>query len=164
MTLHLSKYSAKLTKASFEKKSDIQRKTIIDALIIIFSSANIFNIILGEKLTEVLNENLSTLKSLGYALSTHNSKISHSNELILSLDILESTGKMCKIVESLDHLEAISFRESLIKELNTLFENLIIFCNILQVENIEAEISDRLYFVEQKNKHFLKLGNYKTGY
>ena len=43
MVLHLSKYSAKLTVAAFKEDCNVLRKTVIDALIIVFSSSNIFN-------------------------------------------------------------------------------------------------------------------------
>jgi len=164
MALHLSKYSAKITRAAFEKNDAVMSKTIIDSLIITFSSANIFDVLLGDIAFTDIDESTYDIKSI--SKQTYNSLVSNDDNALISLalNILDNTGRMCKTVESLDHLENISFRENLITCLVQLLKNLLGFCYALGIEDIPEQICERLYAVERRKSFFKRMGNYKTGY
>ena len=164
MTLHLSKYSAKLVSAAASNDQREMRKAVIDTLIIAFSSANIFGTLISsiafseeELLTDSiddLSEKLLSLEQqgrLGYALE-------------LAIKINAESGKMCKSVESLDHLEAHPFKESLLNRISQIFRCSLAIAKHLEIVDICKEIEERLYFVEQKHIFFEELGNYKQGY
>ncbi len=160
MTLHLSKYSSKIVKSAFTEDSDVLKKSLIDTVIIIFSSANIFNHSIGSK----YSKNFDSIQSVGESVLNSFPTGKHNILLSLAVEISSTTGNMCKAVESLDHLEPYAFRESLLDSLHSLFELSLALACIVGVENIPEKISDRLYAVEKKNLFFDELGNYKEGY
>lgn len=164
MTLHLSKYSAKLAKAAFYKDKETFKKTAIDTLIIVFSSSNIFNSLLTKMVVDTSISDESELSTFAQNLYAQKDFGSYDPLMITAMEILEQTGKMCKAVESLDHLEALSFREDLLASLSSLFQSILIACQLTAVSDIEQQIEERLLSVEQKNPYFAHLGNYRTGY
>lgn len=164
MALHLSKYSSKLTISAFENDSHTLKKTIIDSLIIVFSSANIFSCLLSSLAVDEQLIEETSIDSLGSRLLELLARDEEITNIKLSLKILKITGYMCKIVESLDHLETLDFREKLLKSLGDLFKLLIAISSNSGINNIEKEIAERLYSVESKNIYFSKMGNYIKGY
>ncbi|WP_349971933.1 hypothetical protein [Pseudomonas caspiana] len=164
MTLHMSKYSSKLTIAAFERDSETLKKTAIDALIIAFSCANIFSKLLSKF---ALPESFSSQESIDSAAE----KIFHSYDFYssdpdtkITLEILGCTGRMCKLVESLDHLETLEYREGILDNIASIFKALLALCYSSDMRDIPEKIANRLYEVESKNYFFNKLGNYKKGY
>ncbi|MBF8708116.1 hypothetical protein IR016_15090 [Pseudomonas putida] len=164
MALHLSKYSSKIIRAAFDKDEALMQKTVIDSLIITFSAANIFDALLGDMAFSEVDEYKHNLQSISRHL--YHSIISNESdpEISLALNISDSTGNICKIVESLDHLENLLFRESLIACLVKLLKNLLALCYTFEINDIPERICERLYKVEQKKSFFKRMGNYKTGY
>jgi hypothetical protein len=164
MVLHLSKYSSKLTVAALKEDKDVLQKTVVDALIIVFSSSNIFNKLLCETAiyeAEIGFEDINHLARSLYQVE----RVDHYNPAVtLSVQVLEQTGKMCKVVESLDHLESVDFREALIDSLVSLFRNLLALAHHVEIEDIAARIENRLFEVEKKNPYFKRLANYKSGF
>jgi hypothetical protein len=164
MTLHLSKYGSKLIRAAFSQEISTIQKNAVDALIIVFSSANIFNAIiprfaLSER--ELSEENITSLA----AHSFHTYKFKNlPQQVFLALEVSDCTGRLCKVVESLDHLETLNYREDILKNLALLFKALLALCHSTNASDITKLIEDRLYQVEQKNPYFSRLGNYRTGY
>lgn len=164
MVLHLSKYSSKLMIAALEENKSLLQKTTIDALIIVFSSANIFNKLLCDIALKDSDEKANNIDELARALLEQESFKLHSPSISLSAKVLDKTGRMCKVVESLDHLESVSFRDEIIDILSSLFRDLLALSRSSDIEDIAALIGDRLFSVEQKNPYFKRLGNYKIGY
>ena len=161
MTLHLSKYSSKIVKSAATEDISALRKSLVDTIIITFSSANIFGHIIGEKYS---HDPEATIHSIANELLTLYCNKRYCLLLELAIEISSETGKMCKTVESLDHLESYPFRESLLKSIQSIFELAIAICSHIKINDIESEIGDRLYTVEKKNPYFENLGNYKDGY
>lgn len=164
MVLHLSKYSSKLMVAALEENKDLLQKTTIDALIIVFSSANIFNKLLCDIALEESHCKKDDIDALAQTLLDQESTKLYSKSVSLSAKVLSETGRMCKVVESLDHLESVSFRDEIIEALSTLFLNLLALSKSVGVLDIAGLVGERLYSVEQKNPYFKRLGNYKIGY
>lgn len=163
MVLHLSKYSSKLTIAAFKEDSEVLQKTVIDALIIVFSSSNIFNKLLCEIALSPLEADATEINKLAEYLYK-SQKFDHFNPATsLSLSVLEQTGKMCKVVESLDHLESVEFRGSIIDSLISLFRNLLAFAYYIGIDDIALRIGNRLFQVEKNNPYFKRLKNYNSG-
>ncbi|MDH0627057.1 hypothetical protein N5D36_22260 [Pseudomonas mosselii] len=161
MTLHLSKYSSKIIKSAATEDFISLRKNIVDSMIIILSSANIFNFIIASNYTD---SSAKTPHELGNLIASQYIEGKHGLTLEIAIEFSSMVGIMCKAVESLDHLEAWPFRESLTKSLSHLFEHTLSLASIIGISDIASEISDRLYYVEQKNPYFEELGNYKEGY
>ena len=164
MTLHLSKYSAKIIKAATTEDYSTLRKSLVDTVIIIFSSANIFNHFIWSNFKTEQEQAINSLKELGKSIADRRAEGKYGLPVEISIDIVSTTGAMCKTVESLDHLEAYPFRENLIQSLGVLFEQSISLAYLIGIEDIPSEISERLYTVEKKNPYFEELGNYKEGY
>ncbi|MQG94141.1 hypothetical protein [Pseudomonas sp. MN1F] len=164
MALHLSKYSSKLTRAAFEKNNVVMHKAIIDSFIITFSSANIFDVLLGDIAFPDINDYEHDLKTISKKAYESLSLSEDSPIISLALNILDNTGRMCKVVESLDHLENLSFRENLVTCLVQLLKNLFGLCHALEINDIPEQICERLYNVEKRKSFFKRMGNYKTGY
>lgn len=164
MTLHLSKYGSKIIRAAFSEDSDTLKKIAIDALIIVFSSANIFNAILPKLALSEEELDEKNITSLAQRIFNKYNFKNIDPKVFLALDILDCTGKLCKTVESLDHLEIVNYRESILENLSTLFSTLLALCYSAGEMDIADHIQNRLYSVEQKNPYFKRLGNYQTGY
>ncbi|MHC8346203.1 hypothetical protein [Pseudomonas sp. RT6P73] len=164
MVLHLSKYSAQLTLSALENNIDDLKKSTIDSLIIVTSSTNIFNKLLSEISISESERELKNIDSLASYILQVEEFHGYEPIIAMAIKINSLTGKMCKAVESLDHLEAYPFKESLLSSLATAFRTLLALACHLKIENIEHPISERLYAVEKNNIFFNRLGNYKTGY
>jgi len=164
MTLHLSKYGSKIIRAAFSEDSETLKKIAIDALIIVFSSANIFNAIIPKFALSEDELNEDSIASLAQKIFNNYEFKSIDPKVFLALNISDCTGKMCKTVESLDHLEIVNYRECILDNLSTLFSTLLALCYSLGEMDIADHIKNRLYAVEQKNPYFKRLGNYQTGY
>lgn len=165
MTLHLAKYSAKLTVAAIDKDVDEFKKTVIDCLIIIISSANIFNSRIYDIAISEQEQKLETLTDLANLLiDTEQLNAGESELLDFSKRITFNVGKMCKAVESLDHLEPFPFRQSITECLGLCFRVSLASLYTLTDEKLETLFSNRLIPVERKNIFFNRLGNYESGY
>lgn len=164
MVLHLSKYSAKLTLSALEHNIDELKKSTTDALIIAMSSTNIFNKLLSDISINPSEKDLADINALAKKLLREESFDGYEPNISMAIKINSITGKMCKAVESLDHLEAYPFKEVILSSLASVFRTLLALACHLKIENIETLIGDRLYSVEKNNIFFNRLGNYKSGY
>jgi len=164
MVLHLSKYSAKLTLSALEHNIEELRKATIDSLIIVTSSTNIFNKLLSDISIEESEKTLPCINTLAAKLLKEEKFDGYEPNISMAIKINSLTGKMCKAVESLDHLEAYPFKEVILSSLASIFRILLALACHLKVEDIETPIGDRLYSVEKNNIFFNRLGNYKSGY
>lgn len=165
MTLHLAKYSAQLSVSAFESNENEFKKTIIDCLIIILSSANIFN---SRVYDIALNEREKEFPDI-ISLAKYIIDVEHPNLQIEKLSNFSKafsiqTGLMCKAAESLDHLEPFPFRQTLVEGIGRLFKISLAALYSLTDESLEALFSKRLVAIEKKNIFFNRLGNYETGY
>ncbi|MCJ8162002.1 hypothetical protein [Acinetobacter zhairhuonensis] len=171
MAAHIGKYSGQILEVM--RNPDIDnvkiQKYVIDSLIINFSYANIF----VHRLSKHLDQKylvLSSLKELRNEIakdylnrkSYTNEKASHGLDLAMDMCILAS--KILKTVESLDHVEKHDFRQNFNKYVLDIFEILITFCFIYDIEGIENLIADRMHEVEERHEYFEEFGNYKDGY
>lgn len=165
MTLHLAKYGAKLSVSAFEKDDTEFKKTIVDCLIIVLSSANIFNSRIYDISLSESEKKLPDIKSLAYHLiKTEWAKSSGDRLGDFSKAFSIQVGIMCKAAESLDHLEPFPFRQTITDSLGKLFKTSLVALYSLTDEDLEKLFSARLVAVERKNIFFSRLGNYETGY
>ncbi|MDT1023390.1 MULTISPECIES: hypothetical protein [Pseudomonas aeruginosa group] len=165
MTLHLAKYSAKLSVSAFENNEIEFKKTIVDCLIIVFSSANIFNSRIYDISLNEQEKDFPDIKSLANYLA-NSERIKSSNDRLgdFSKAFSIQTGIMCKAAESLDHLEPFPFRQTITESLGKLFKTSLTALYCLTDQDLESLFSERLVAVERKNIFFNRLGNYETGY
>ncbi|WP_139199084.1 hypothetical protein [Pseudomonas panipatensis] len=165
MTLHLAKYSAKLSVAAFENDETEFKRTIVDCLIILFSSANIFNSRIYDISLSEQEKDFPDVKSLAdHLIRTEHSESPNDRLGKFSKEFSVQTGIMCKAAESLDHLEPFPFRQTLVESLGRLFKISLTALYSLTNEELEILFAERLVPVEKKNIFFNRLGNYKTGY
>jgi len=165
MTLHLAKYSAKLTVAAIDNDSEDFKKTLIDCLIITLSSANIFNSRIYDIALSDYEKSLDNIGDLANHIINSEQNSAFDNTLLdFSKKISFHVGKLCKAAESLDHLEPFPFRQNMTECLGMGFRTSLAALYTLTNENIEALFSNRLLPVEKKNIFFNRLGNYESGY
>ncbi|WP_339489451.1 hypothetical protein [Pseudomonas sp. EL_65y_Pfl2_R95] len=165
MVLHLAKYSAKLTVSAFEKNENEFKTTIVDCLIILLSSANIFNSRIYDISLSEQEKDFPDIKSLaGYLMKADYDKSSSDKLNYLSRAITIQVGAMCKAAESLDHLEPYPFRQTLVDSIGRLFKISLAALYMSTDEDLDALFTKRLIAVEKKNIFFNRLGNYETGY
>ncbi|VVN18790.1 hypothetical protein [Pseudomonas fluorescens] len=164
MVLHLSKYSAKLTLSALEHNIEELKKATIDSLIIVTSSTNIFNKLLSDFAVDQSEKDLSDINALASKLLKEESFDGYEPNISMAIKVNSLTGRMCKAVESLDHLEAYPFKETLLDSLASIFRILLALACHLRIGKIEEPIENRLYSVEKNNIFFSRLGNYKSGY
>ena len=164
MVLHLSKYSTKITLSVFEKDHKELEKTLIDALIITVSSFNIFNTLISQSALSNDFHQLNTIDDLSNNLYQRHQAENIDNAIQLSIKLASEVGKMCKAVESLDHLESFNYKETIIDCLSKSFLTLLVLAKSNNIVELASLIENRLYEVEKKNIFFNRLGNYKSGY
>lgn len=157
MILHLNKYSGKFFEALRSEDSDKLRSHVIDAFIINFSYANIFQIPISKNYND-LNE-ISGLNGLIEARKDINFVLTD-----MIIDFAICVGKMSKTIESLDHIEQYDYRQNLNNYVFEIFEILLKISAYLDLDNIDRAIESRLYYVESKNMNFKRYGNYSSGY
>lgn len=172
MAAHIGKYSGQILEVIRAPEADRVKiqKYVIDSLIINFSYANIFVYRLSKHLhSDYLH--LSNLEELRDAIAkdylarkayTQEEPLSHGLDLAMDMCILAS--KVLKTVESLDHVEKHDFRANFNRYVIDIFEVLITFCFIYNINGIENLIADRMYEVEQRHEYSEEYGNYKDGY
>lgn len=171
MAAHIGKYSGQILEVIRNPEIDNVKiqKYVIDSLIINFSYANIFVHRLSKHLAPEYLQ-LSSLKELRNAIGQdYLNRKSYTKEgasygLDLAMDLCILASKILKTVESLDHVEKHEFRQNFNKYVLDIFEILVTFCFIYDVEGIEQLIADRMYEVEDRHEYFEEYGNYKDGY
>lgn len=158
MILHLNKYSGRFFEDLRENNLEKLEMHIIDAIIINFSYANIFQVPISKNY-----ENFNTINNLNELIKLY--KNSNSKDILnIAIDFAISVGKMSKTIESLDHVEQHNYRENLNQYVFDIQDTLFSLCAYLNLTNVEEKIEKRLYSVESKNMSFKRLGNYSSGY
>ncbi|WEV50095.1 hypothetical protein OZX61_12080 (plasmid) [Acinetobacter sp. ESL0695] len=158
MILHLNKYSGKFFESLRENNLEKLEGHVIDAMIINFSYANIFQVPISRNYEKKIN--INDLNQLINSFKTTNNK--HILDMVIDFAI--SVGKMSKTIESLDHVEQHNYRENLNQYVFDIQDTLFSVCAYLTLSDIEKKIEKRLYSVESKNMSFKRLGNYSSGY
>lgn len=104
MALHFAKYAGRIADAvRTGSHSDVDR-TLVDIFIIALSSANILNVRLGD----------AVYAEAGDIPNPREGVLVIDNSIVEFLaEVTSASGKMAKACESIDHLEAVPFREEL---------------------------------------------------
>ena len=110
MALHNTKYTAYFLDACDRGDDARLRHTLTDAFIIALANANILNQDLGRELDEAGEE--SSLQSIGATLALRLAR-EDADSLWLVRQFARHNGQLAKLCESLDHLEALPFREGM---------------------------------------------------
>lgn len=118
MTLHNAKYVGAAIQAKAQNNTTTLGPIIVDTFIIALASANTLNIALWDaiKLSAPMEKSQRNIADDGFTMFIDNVGI--------------SAGRMAKAVESLDHLEAFPYRETLSEE-------------VMRITNIVLHISDQ---------------------
>lgn len=146
MVLHFYKYAAKITLAAEAGDEATARKILIDAFIICLASSNALNLSLGKSI-EASPES-ATLDSVAQVLA----KCYVSPDVYRSAarDLLLIGGRMAKVVESADHMEAGDPRGDMARLVPELAASVLGHLGRMQV-GIEQAVRARLTGVEQKS-------------
>lgn len=110
MALHNAKYTGYFLDAVDRGDEARLRHVLTDAFIIALASANIFNQDLGRELDASGEE--ATLRSMGATLAASLGRVD-ADPLWLVRQYARHNGQLAKLCESLDHLEAVPFREGM---------------------------------------------------
>lgn len=155
-TLHLGKYSGKMAQALVVKEGvDVPSlvKTVLDALIIVMSSANTLNLALW-KVTGTEDDLQGALAGSWVPgdLQAH----------ILSYVII--VGKLAKAVEALDHVESFDSRTAYEYNLKSLWIVLLKFWRLVTDQPLEQALTDRMVSIESKNMYYRRQLKYVDDY
>jgi hypothetical protein len=155
-TLHLGKYSGKMAQALVAQEGvDVPGlvKTVLDALIIVMSSANTLNLALW-KVTGTEDDLQGALDGSWVPgdLQAH----------ILSYVII--VGKLAKAVEALDHVESFDSRAAYEYNLKSLWIVLLKFWRLVTDQPLEHALIDRMVSIESKNMYYRRQLKYVDDY
>ena len=114
MALHNAKYTAYLLEANTEAENDRLMRTLTDAFIICLAAANTLNQDLGREVAE--GDSAMSLEALGAAIAGRLGRDS-GDPLWIVRQYAKHNGRLAKLCESWDHLEAVPFRDGM-KECN----------------------------------------------
>lgn len=112
LTFHVSKYAGRLAKGDL---TDTEfNRTLVDTFVITLSAAEVLRIDFAEVLSGWTNvAEHATLTSLGVALEEQDSRMDDSLQDWYFRKLAYVGGRMSKACESLDHMEAIPYRDIL---------------------------------------------------
>lgn len=111
MALHNAKYTAYFFRAIDCNDVAPLHRAVTDAFVIALATANALNQDLGHDL-KPRTENANSLSQLGAMLAEEIPRNPH-DPMWLVRTFAEHTGRLAKACESLDHIEAIPFRETM---------------------------------------------------
>ncbi|WP_028672392.1 hypothetical protein [Saccharospirillum impatiens] len=159
MILHIAKYSSKIVVSNAEGDVTGVTRSLVDSFIISVASLNILNTSLSTYIIDELGLDAKDLNGVGAAFKE---PIAHSAPIAIA----KETAALCKAIESTDHFEIYTknSREVILSAYKNIAQIALAELTNLDFLDIESEIEDRLYNVEQKNIHFQFLGNYRDGY
>lgn len=155
-TLHLGKYSGKMAQALVAKEgvdSTNLVKTVLDALIIVMSSANTLNL----PLWKVAGAE-EDLRGALEGRQLPGDEQAH----ILSYVII--VGKLAKAVEALDHVESFDSRTAYEYNLKALWIVLLAFWRVLTDVPLESALTDRMVGIESKHIYYRRQLKYVDDY
>lgn len=164
MALHFSKYASKIGYFIFADSPEQGHQHIVDSIIIATSTANILNSSIYKKiLTEKERFENNTIDELSHSILT-SIDFKKPSEKAYELSILISleAGKISKAIESIDHLEDIPFKDSILNGVSGIFRYSLALYQLLGFNSILQDIEERLIDVEKRNLFFSALENYKT--
>ncbi|WP_288253513.1 hypothetical protein [uncultured Hydrogenophaga sp.] len=147
MVLHFYKYAAKVTVACESQDVPAARHALLDALIICLASANALNLSLGR--TIQVGDKTATLDDVAHALAK---QVKHPDVCqSAARDLLLIGGRMAKVVESADHMEAGDPRGDMARLVPELTASVLAHLGRLDNSGIEQAVRTRLAAVEQKS-------------
>ncbi|BCJ04512.1 hypothetical protein PRtIB026_A04560 [Pseudomonas sp. RtIB026] len=144
MTLHFFKYASKINTAKKTDDAELLRKTVIDSIIICLASANTLRIFLDD----YHQSSAKNITDLCLELSSHKTQ---ADSAAVYSEILESLlthgGKMAKIMESTDHMEAGNPRVEMSTLVPLLTFDLLKHVTTLDIQ-LEAAMEKRFHAIE----------------
>ena len=149
MTLHMAKYLGVIVEALEARDDERIEGTLVDMFIIDLASANALNMDLGREATAGRTQIFDNLVELGVAIATELGR-PDDDGMWLVRRIAHHSGRLAKACESLDHLEAFPFRETLRDHVLGLFKVVIAEASFRQIDLTERS-SARLKTVESAN-------------
>lgn len=126
LTLHLAKYQGKYLVQQAAKNDEGKFAVKVDAIIVLMSMANVINYQITGSYAPVVN---------GFSYD----------------EIIIETSKLCKVIEALDHMESMDFRN----EIQSCIEKLFYFWQVVPADE-DVKWDDVLARLEQvEQKHFM---------
>lgn len=155
-TLHLGKYSGKMVSALIDETGVNQfalTSTVLDAIIIVMSSANTLNLALwGLKVP--MQDLIGVLAG---------SQIQGDTQALI-LDYTVIMGRLAKAVEALDHVEKLNSRASYEEGLTSMWALLLRFWRVLSNEKLSDALRKRMYTIESRNMFYGLHPSYENGF
>jgi hypothetical protein len=164
MTLHFAKYVGNVADALDQRDHERLHRALVDAFIISLSSANALNVDLGKELgTELVGSNLS-IKEVGLELAKVGGQRT-ADDTGFHRRFAHHTGRLAKASESLDHLEAYPFRESMKEQVVALFKLLLAEAAIRHLD-LNEQSRNRLRGVEVRSifDELYRAGEHTNGF
>jgi hypothetical protein len=155
-TLHLSKYAGKMAEAMIAEREVnhvVLTSTVLDAMIIVMSSANALNIPLWEM--EAADEDL---------VGVIQGKQLEGDSKVFAIGYVVAVGKLAKAVEALDHVEFMDSRTSYEQTLKSMWMLLLKFWRTLTPQKLGDALQARMYAIESKNIYYGLHPTYENDY
>lgn len=149
MALHFAKYVGYVADVLDNQDDEKLHRTLVDAFIISLASANALNIDLGKELClERIGSNLN-LMDLGLELAKARGQLAADNNSF-HRSFAQYAGRLAKACESIDHLEAYPFRESMKEQVVALFKLLLTEAALRHLD-LDEQSGRRLRAVEARS-------------
>lgn len=155
-TLHLGKYSGKMAQALIAKEgvdTPAMVNTVLDALIIVMSSANTLNLPLW-KIPGIQTDLQAAIDG----------KQESGDEQAHILGFVIIVGKLAKAVEALDHVESFDSRTAYEHSLKALWILLLKFWRTVTDKKLEDALTARMVGIESKHMYYNRLQKYVDDY
>jgi hypothetical protein len=146
--LHFAKYLGYLAEA--QESHDVLQleRALVDTFIITIASANTLDLDLSKAVSDLHCPNVENLMELGFQLA-RGIENRESDPFWFILRFARSTGRLAKACESLDHLEAFPFRETMTSSVLDIFKFVIVEAHSRQLDLVRL-LRERLRDIEDK--------------
>lgn len=155
-TLHLGKYAGKMVSALVANGGinySALAGTVLDAIIIVMSSANTLNMPLWE--LKGADEDLIGVLA---------GKQTHGDPQVHILGYTVVMGRLAKAVEALDHVENTNSRAMYEDGLRSMWRLLLTFWRVLTSERLHYALKQRMYAIESRNMFYGRYPSYENGF
>ncbi len=149
LVLHLAKYTGRLAGSAVASDLTQLKRTLVDTFIVALSASEMLQIDLAAAVLSGEAEKASTLADAGALLGKRGKpkKLGIGERLFRQL--AQITGRMAKACESLDHMEAFDYRETLRTGVVEVIRLTLVVAHAVQV-NLDRSVRARWAAIERQ--------------
>lgn len=150
MVLHFAKYAGRFAAAKQNKDRARLIGSVVDTFIICLATANMFNKRVADFASVAPYAGCASIHELTKRVSASGGASEDNIYGYVSENMAIEAGKMCKAIESLDHLENYHYVDALLDALEALLNIVFVSACFLNIDLVGA-VENRLDAVERKS-------------